>query len=57
MANSVDSDQMPHYVASDLGLHCFLKLSGSVLRVNMVVHAYRLFSVLNIDCCNMSRSF
>ena len=22
LANSVDSDQMPHYVASDLGLHC-----------------------------------
>ena len=21
-ANSVDSDLMPHYVASDLGLHC-----------------------------------
>ena len=23
LANSVDPDQMPHYVASDLGLHCF----------------------------------
>ena len=22
LANSVDPDQMPHYVASDLGLHC-----------------------------------
>ena len=22
LANSVDTDQMPHYVASDLGLHC-----------------------------------
>ena len=22
LANTVDSDQMPHYVASDLGLHC-----------------------------------
>ena len=22
MANSVDPDQMPHSVASDLGLHC-----------------------------------
>ena len=22
LANNVDSDQMPHYVASDLGLHC-----------------------------------
>ena len=24
IANSADQDQMPHYVASDLGLHCFL---------------------------------
>ena len=22
LANSVDPDQIPHYVASDLGLHC-----------------------------------
>ena len=22
LANDVDPDQMPHYVASDLGLHC-----------------------------------
>ena len=22
LANSVDPDQMPHFVASDLGLHC-----------------------------------
>ena len=22
LANSVDPDQMPHYLASDLGLHC-----------------------------------
>ena len=22
LANNVDPDQMPHYVASDLGLHC-----------------------------------
>ena len=25
MANSVDPDQMPHSVASDLGLHCLQK--------------------------------
>ena len=25
MANSVDPDQMSHYGASDLGLHCLLK--------------------------------
>ena len=31
LANDVDPDQMPHYVASDLGLHClpmiFLRVS------------------------------
>ena len=31
-ANNVDHDQMPHYVASDLGLHC---LPMSLLRVSM----------------------
>ena len=25
MANSVDPDQMPQYVAFGLGLHCFLR--------------------------------
>ena len=25
LANNVDPDQMPHYVASDLGLHCLSK--------------------------------
>ena len=28
IANSVDPDQMPQYVASDLGLHCLLRLIG-----------------------------
>ena len=32
LANNVDPDQMPHYVASDLGLHCLpmthLRVSG-----------------------------
>ena len=31
LANTVDPDQMPHYVASDLGLHC---LSTTLLRVS-----------------------
>ena len=31
LANSVDPDQMPYYVASDLGLHC---LPLSLLRVS-----------------------
>ena len=26
VANNVDPDQMPHSVASDLGLHCLLRL-------------------------------
>ena len=32
LTNNVDPDQMPHYVASDLGLHC-LPLTG--LQVSM----------------------
>ena len=31
LANNVDPDQMPHYVASDLGLHC---LSVTLLQVS-----------------------
>ena len=31
LANNVDPDQMPHYVASDLGLHC---LSMTLLQVS-----------------------
>ena len=31
LANTVDPDQMPHYVASDLGLHC---LPMTLLRVS-----------------------
>ena len=30
-ANTVDPDQMPHYVVSDLGLHC---LSVTFIRVS-----------------------
>ena len=30
LANNVDPDQTPHYVASDLGLHCLRK---TLLRV------------------------
>ena len=29
LANNVDPDQMPHYVASDLGLHCLTLLGVS----------------------------
>ena len=35
MANSVDSDQMQHDAASDLGLHCLLR-PVCPIRVNMV---------------------
>ena len=38
VANSVDPDQMPHFAASDQGLHCLLTgLSVQILRVHMVV--------------------
>ena len=32
LANNVDPDQMPHYVASDLGLHCLLMTLSQVSR-------------------------
>ena len=40
LANNVDPDQMPHYVASDLGLHylpmILYGLPGNNGRVNMI---------------------
>ena len=35
LANNVDPDQMPHYVASDLGLHCLPMTLLQVSRVKM----------------------
>ena len=32
LANNVDPDQIPHYVASDLGLHCLSSMT--LLRVS-----------------------
>ena len=37
MANSVDPDQMPHFAASDLGLHCFKDVSVPILSVITVI--------------------
>ena len=34
LANTVDPDQMPHYVAIDLGLHCLLV---TLLRVSPII--------------------
>ena len=34
-ANTVDSDQMPHYVASDLGLHCLSMTLFTYFQVRM----------------------
>ena len=34
-ANNVDPDQMPHYVASDLGLHCLPDLGLHCLNARM----------------------
>ena len=36
LANTVDSDQMPHYVASDLGLHCLPMTFLQVSRLELV---------------------
>ena len=35
-ANSVDPDQMPHFVASDLGLHCLPIVLLGVSRLKLV---------------------
>ena len=43
MINSVDPDQMPQNVASDLGLHCLQSLSVPILRVIMVVPPIKAF--------------
>ena len=37
MANSIGPGQMPHSVASDLGLHCLQSLSVPILRVIMII--------------------
>ena len=37
MANSVDPDQMPHSVASDLGLHCLQRPICTILRLVTIV--------------------
>ena len=36
IANNVDPDQLPHYVASDLGLHCLLMTLLQVSRLELV---------------------
>ena len=36
LANTVDPDQMPHYVTSDLGLHCLSMTLLKVLQIRMV---------------------
>ena len=35
LANSVDPDQMPHYVASDLGLHCLPMTPFTGFKISM----------------------
>ena len=57
MANSVDPDQMPHSVASDLGLHCLLRPVLSqyleLLRYILFLFSSKLFSfygLLSILC-------
>ena len=38
MVDSVDTDQAPHSAASDLGLHCLLRLlSVPIFRINTVL--------------------
>ena len=37
VANSIDPDQMPHSVVTDLSLHCLLR-HVPILRINAVIH-------------------
>ena len=37
LANHVDPDQMPYFVASELGLHCLLRPPVQIFRVNTVL--------------------
>ena len=50
-ANTVDPDQMPHYVASDLGLHCLPMALLQVSRLEWVnVFSSETFPVQNLKC-------
>ena len=50
MANSVDPDQMPQNVASDLGLHYFLRpIYPIILRVITVCIALDKMLVISVD--------
>ena len=48
MGNSVDPDQMPHYVASDLGLHCCYKLVENSADPDQMPHSVA--SDLGLHC-------
>ena len=48
-ANNEDPDQMPHYVASDLGLHCLLMTLLKVSRLEWVKNSSRNRRVANIS--------
>ena len=43
VANSVNPDQTPRSAASDLGLHCLLRLVCPKIRVSTVVQSIRNF--------------
>ena len=57
LANSVDPDQMPHYVASDLSLHCLLMTfygfqgkNGLILFITSVLEGLFYFSFSAKQC-------
>ena len=61
LANNVDPDQMPHYVASDLGLHClamtFYRFPGkNGLSLSGFSYLYLIVSQI-LKCLNGSKSF
>ena len=42
LANSVDPDQTPHHVASELGLHCLFMSILQVFRTEEMIYDFRL---------------
>ena len=49
LANSVDPDQTPHNVASDLGLHCLFMSILQVFRTEEMIYDFRLWMLLPLQ--------
>ena len=56
VANSVDPDQTPPSVASDLGLHCMLR-PIRILRVNIVRFVLSFYKILRFSRLSLSLTY